>query len=194
MSDPAGPNQDEIARLAEQASGGSASAAERLFPIVYDELRRLAQACLRSERPGHTLQATALVHEAFMKLVGQSAVTVKSKAQFMSLAAQAMRRILVDHARTRNRGKRGGGASAVSLSDAMAEYEHRAIDLEALDDALGQLEKFDPQKVRLVELRFFGGLTMEDAASLLGMSLRSAEREWTTVRAWLRERIKESAL
>jgi RNA polymerase sigma-70 factor, ECF subfamily len=187
-------NQGSVTRLLEAVSEGDRAASEKLFPVVYDELRRLAQAVLSGERRGHTLQATALVHEAYVKLMAQESAGWKSRAEFMGIAAQAMRRILVDHARARNREKRGGGGAPVALSEAMTLYEERAVDLSALDDALTRLAAFDARKARLVELRFFGGLSMEDAAALLGVPLRTLERDWTTARAWLRKELQGAGL
>lgn len=187
--------KSDVTMLLEAVGSGSPQAADRLFPIVYGELRRLAQSILRGERPGHTLQATALVHEAYVKLVGQDSLGIRGRAEFFAVAAQAMRRILVDHARVRNSQKRGGGGAAMSLSDgvdsAIRDYQDRAVDLEALDNALTRLAAMDGRKARLVELRFFGGLTLTDAADMLGLSVRSAEREWSAARAWLRAAMEE---
>jgi RNA polymerase sigma factor (TIGR02999 family) len=163
-------------------------AIDGLAPLVYEQLRSLAEACLRRERPGHTLQPTALVHEAYLKLAGQRTAGWTSRAQFLGVAAQAMRRILVDHARARGRDKRNGGPR-IPLEDAAALAEERAIDLVALDESLDVLATMDPQKARLVELRFFAGLTAPEAAEVLGVSLRTVERDWTMARAWLRARI-----
>lgn len=183
--------KSDVTVLLEAVTRGSTEASERLFPLVYDELRRLAQSMLAGERPGHTLQATALVHEAYMKLVGQRSVGWRGRADFMAVAAQAMRRILVDHARGRNREKRGGGAGRMSLDDAAAVYQERAMDLVALDEALTRLAAMDERKARLVELRFFGGMTMDEAAAMLEIPLRTAERDWTAARAWLRAALEE---
>jgi len=184
----------DVTVLLDALARGEAVAADQLFPLVYGELRRLAQSALNGERANHTLQATALVNEAYVKLVGQNSSGWRSRTEFFSVAAQAMRRILVDHARTKKRDKRGGGTPAASLTDSMDLYEQRAIDLSALDDALTRLAKIDPRKARLVELRFFGGMSMDDAANLLDVPLRTAERDWTVARAWLREEIKEAGL
>jgi len=184
----------DVTRILNAIAGGNTADSGTLFTLVYDELRRLAQHALSSERAGHTLQATALVHEAYVKLVAQESAGWRTRADFFAVAAQAMRRILVDHARTKNRIKRGGGVPAVSLNDAAAVYEERAIDLSALDEALVRLAELDPRKARLVELRFFGGMEMVDAAQLLDMPLRTAERDWTAARAWLREELKEAGL
>lgn len=184
----------DVTVLLDALARGETLAADRLFPIVYAELRRMAQSALNGERPNHTLQATALVNEVYVKIVGQNSTAWQTRAGFFAVAAQAMRRILVDHARTKNRDKRGGGRSPVSLDGAMALYEERAIDLSALDDAMTNLARLDPRKARLVELRFFGGMTMEDAAALLEIPLRTAERDWTSARAWLRDELTEAGL
>lgn len=181
--------QGDVTRLLDAAAAGSKTAVGRLLNVVYDELRRLAQGCLDHERPDHTLQATALVHEAYLKLVGQNSLGFRSRAAFFGAAATVMRRILVDHARAKRREKRGGDAVKVTLDDALALAEQRADNLPALDEALTALAALDPRKARLVELRFFAGLSMPDAAEMLGIPLRSAERDWTMARAWLRRRL-----
>jgi RNA polymerase sigma factor (TIGR02999 family) len=169
-----------------RAAGEGVEAADEALPLLYEELRRLAQGFLRRERRDHTLQATALVHEAYLRLVRQRSAGFQNRAEFFSAAAQIMRRVLTDHARGRNRQKRGGGAMRRTLDTAVAELEDRTGDLVALDEALKRLSAVDPRKARLVELRFFAGLTMEEAAGILGVSLRSAERDWTVARDWLR--------
>lgn len=183
--------KSDVTMLLDAATRGSAQASEKLFPLVYAELRRLAESILGGERPGHTLQATALVHEVYMKLVGQRTVGWRSRAEFFLIAAKAMRRILVDHARTRNREKRGGGAPVAPLDEATLLHEERAVDLVALDEALERLAALDARKARLVELRFFGGLSMERVAELTDLPLRTVERDWTTARAWLRAELAE---
>jgi RNA polymerase sigma factor (TIGR02999 family) len=167
---------------------GDREALERLMPLVYQELHRIASRYLRHERPGHTLQSTALVHEAYVKLVDQRRVDWQNRAQFFGLAAQAMRRILVDHARARSREKRGSGAPLVALDAVQpvaAEADVHPADAIALDRALEKLETFDPGQARIVELRFFGGLTVEETADILGTSPSTVKREWTLARAWL---------
>ena len=167
---------------------GDREALERLMPLVYQELHRIASRYLRHERPGHTLQSTALVHEAYVKLVDQRRVDWQNRAQFFGLAAQAMRRILVDHARARSREKRGSGAPLVALDAVQpvaAESNVHPADAIALDRALEKLETFDPGQARIVELRFFGGLTVEETADILGTSPSTVKREWTLARAWL---------
>jgi RNA polymerase sigma factor (TIGR02999 family) len=180
---------DHISTFLEAAAGGNREAVEQLFPIVYDELRRLASSYLNRERAGHTLQTTALVHEAYLKLADQERAGWKTRAQFLGVAAQAMRRILVDHARTKKAAKRGGGAHGIPLDDAVALFQERAVDLVELDEAMERLRAMDEQKARIVELRFFGGLTSEEAAEVLGVSLRTVERDWAMARAWLRDQV-----
>lgn len=189
-----------------RTSGTSSGAATQLFPLVYDELRRLAGAIMRREGAGHTLDPTSLVHEAFLRLTRQRTHGWNGRAEFISVAAQAMRRVLIDHARRKKADKRTPGAiptgdpaqddgagRRVELTDTLAVFEERAIDLVALDDALESLSRLDPRKSRLVELRFFGGLDMPDAAEVLGVPLRTAERDWAMARAWLRARITGGA-
>jgi RNA polymerase sigma factor (TIGR02999 family) len=180
--------------LLDAVSGGDADAAERLFPVVYDELHRIASAYMRLERPDHTLQPTALVHEAYLRLVGSSPASGKyeNEQHFVAAAAVAMRRILVNHARARAAGKRGGGRSILSLDAAVAAFDAGAVDLVALDEALERLAKLDPTQARLVELRFFGGMTVQQCARLLGISERTVQYEWTHARAWLRGQLEES--
>jgi len=163
------------------------------MPVVYGELRRLAQHYLRRERPDHTLQATALVHEAYLRLVDQRAVTWQNRAHFFGVAAQLMRRILVDHARRHHAAKRGGTALKVSLNDVVLAAEERAEDLVALDDALNRLAAMDPRQGRVVELRLFGGLTVEETAEVLRISPATLKREWTTAKAWLSREIRQGS-
>ncbi|MHC4696179.1 MAG: ECF-type sigma factor [Planctomycetota bacterium] len=172
--------------LAETSSEPPAEVAKKLMPLVYDELRALAEEYLRSERRGHTLQPTALVHEAFMRLVDQSRVDWKGRTHFYAVGAEAMRRILIDHARARGRGKRGGEWQRVVLEDAEAAQDLHDIDLAALHDALETLATLSEQQARIVELRFFGGLTVEEVAHVLGVSKRKVEGDWTHAKAWLR--------
>ncbi len=179
----------DVTRLLRAAHGGDEPALERLIPLLYPELRRLAQAMLGSERPGHTLDATALVHEAWIKLAQQHTIGVEHRNEFFAVAATTMRRVLVDHARRRGRDKRGAGVEHETLDAAVAAMERSCGNLLALETALDALNMLDPRKARLVELRFFAGLGMREAAEMLGVSLRQAEREWTTARAFLRGRI-----
>jgi RNA polymerase sigma factor (TIGR02999 family) len=183
-------DKDEITRLLQAAGGDAAGAVNELLPLVYSELRMLAGACLNRESPGGTLGATALVHEAYLRLVRQDTVGFAGRAQFFGAAATVMRRILVDHARARRREKRGGDAVQVTLDEALALFERAVPDLIDLDAALTALAEVDPRKARLVELRFFAGVSMEDAAQMLGVTQRTAERDWRFARAWLRDRLE----
>ncbi len=167
---------------------GDSNAAERLMPLVYEELRRLARRYLQRERPDHTLQATGLVHEAYLRLVDQTDMTWQNRAQFFSVAAQSMRRILVDHARAHQAAKRGGGREKLEFDEALTPSE-QAVDLIALDDALQDLVTFDVRKSRIVELRFFGGLSIEEIGEVLAISPRTIRREWRVAKAWLRREI-----
>ena len=173
-------------------SGGDQAARDELLPLIYGELRRRAAAHLRRERHGHSLQPTALVHEAYLRLVDQQ-VAWKNRAQFFGLASEMMRRILVDHARTRKRGKRDGALTRVELDEAVAIAEQRNVDLVSLDRALQELSKLDPRHARVVELRFFGGLTLEEAAEVLGASPATVKRDWSLARTWLYRRLKGGA-
>ena len=197
MPDPAGASDgDDITALLQRWKAGDREALERLAPRVYAELRRIAARSLASERRDHTLQSTALVHEAFLKLVDQRSVDWQSRAHFFGLAAQLMRRILVDHARRVGRVKRGGDTPTVSL-EAAGEVADAAgspsADVFLLDAALRKLEAFDPTQGRIVELRFFGGLTIEETAGLLGVSAMTIKRDWAVARAWLYRELSGSA-
>ena len=160
-------------------------AVDLLFPRVYDELRAIAGARLRAERAGHTLSATALVHEAYLKLVNQSRVDWKNRAHFFAVAARAMRRILIDYAEARHAGKRGGGAEFVTLGEESASRDSNLDELLAIDQAMTRLAGLDERQARVVELRFFGGMTLEEIAEVLGVSLASVNRDWRTARAFL---------
>jgi RNA polymerase sigma factor (TIGR02999 family) len=179
------PSHNDVSRLLADWRDGDQGALDRLMPLVYDELRRMARRYMRGERENHTLQSSALVNEAYMRLADHMGMDWQNRAHFFGVAAQAMRRVLVDHARTRNVQKRGGGAFKVALDDAIDVAEEKAAELVALDDALRALAAFDERKARVVELRYFGGLTAEEAAEVLGVSLATVEREWRTARAWL---------
>jgi RNA polymerase sigma factor (TIGR02999 family) len=169
---------------------GDQAALDALLPLVYDELRRQARRYMRTQPTGHTLQTTGLVHEAYLRLVGQSSVEWKGRAHFFGVAAKAMRSILVDHARARNAAKRGGSPRALTLDDAAwIAGPQASVDVLALDDALGRLAELDPRKSRLVELRYFGGLGIDEAATVLGVSPTTVKREWMTARAWLRREL-----
>ncbi|MBC7930815.1 MAG: sigma-70 family RNA polymerase sigma factor [Rubrivivax sp.] len=174
----------EVTRLLLDWNGGDRAALDRLIPYVHDELRRLARRYMRRERPGHTLQTTGLINEAYLRLVGQQ-VSWQSRAHFFGIAARLMRQILVDHARTRAYQKRGGDFEQVSLDEA-AQVTGRASDMIALDEALQSLAALDEQQARVVELRFFGGLTIEEAAEVLGVGHATVERDWNVARAFLR--------
>jgi RNA polymerase sigma factor (TIGR02999 family) len=173
---------------------GDTGALERLVPLVYAELRKVAGAQLRRERAGHSLQATALVHEVYLRLVNVNRMTLESRAHFMAVAARLMRQILVDRARRRLTGKRGGGATMVSLDGLCAAVNPVGptnIDVLALDEALGELASFDAQQYRIVEMRFFAGLTIDEAAHALGISTATVEREWTVAKAWLYQQLSD---
>ncbi len=187
-----GPPGDITILLAELRAGDR-SAESKLMPLVYYELRRLARRFMRAERPGHTLQPTALVHEAYLRLAGQREITWQNRAHFFGVAAQLMRRILVDHARARQAEKRGGHEQRVSLDEALEYTEGKAGDLVALDGALDRLAERDPRQGRVVELRFFAGLTEKEAAEVLGISVRTVKRDWHVARAWLYKEIKKGA-
>ena len=176
----------EVTRLLQDSSVGNREALDKLLPLVYNELRRLAHVYLTKERPDHTLQTTALVHEAYMKLIDQRSVNWENRAQFFAISAQAMRRILLDNARKRISAKRGSGGQKIPL-DEVADLAAEAADesLIALDAALKQFEQVDPEQSRIVELRYFAGLTIEETAELLHISPSSVQREWTSARAWL---------
>ena len=180
----------DATRVLVSARQGDQEAAEELLPLVYQELRGLAGRYLRGQRPGHTLQPTALVHEAYLRLIRQKDAGPADRSHFVGLAARAMRSILVDHARARMTAKRGGGQQRVPLDDAVSLFESRSADLLTVDEALKQLAEFDERQSRIVELRFFGGLTTDEAADVLGTSTRTVEREWRMARAWLRRQVQ----
>lgn len=175
----------ELTQLLVDYSNGKREALDVLTPMVYKELRNLAARYLRRERSDHTLQSTALVHEAYLRLIDQNQVQWQNRAHFFGVAAQMIRRILVDHARTRHAQKRGGNAQKLSLDEAIGLPEQRDLDIIALDDALKQLAELDPQQSKVIELRFFGGLSIEETAEAIGISPATVKREWVTARAWL---------
>lgn len=179
------PSPQEVTQLLADWGKGDHSALDKLFPLVHSELRRIAQRQMSQERPGHTLQATALVNEAYLKLAGQQGFDWQNRAHFFAVCAQVMRHILIDHARAHARDKRGGGAIQVSLNEALVVAEDQAAHLMALDEALRVLERLDPQKGKIVELRYFGGLSIEEAAEVLNVSPRTVRREWQRAKAWL---------
>ena len=175
----------DITQLLIDAREGDSRATNELLPLVYDRLRALAQELMEQERAGHTLQATALVHEAYLKLVDQQRARWQDRAHFFAVAAQAIRRILVDYARGHGRAKRGGGRAKVMLNEELAASYDEVIDVVALDEALAQLAASHPQHARITEMRFFAGLTIEESAAVLGMSTRTVDRHWRYARAWL---------
>jgi RNA polymerase sigma factor (TIGR02999 family) len=182
----------EVTRLLLAWRDGDASALDRLIPLVYDQLHALAQRHLRGERADHTLQTTALIHEAYLRLVGTD-VAWKGRAHFLAVAAQTMRRILVDHARARGRDKRGGGAVRVGLDDMQLASPQAGAQLVALDDALERLDGVDPRKVKVVELHYFGGLTYAETAEALGISAATVDRELRLAKAWLYRELSAGA-
>ena len=184
------PPPNEITPLLLRWSHGDSAALAQLLPVVYQELRQLAQGYLRREREGHSLQPTALIHEAYLRLIKQDFPEWQSRRHFFGVAAQLMRQILVEHARSRAAGKRGGGGQNFSLDDALTFSDERAAELVALDDALVALAKFDERKVRIIELRYFGGLSLEETADALGLSVTTIGHEQRLARAWLRREME----
>jgi RNA polymerase sigma factor (TIGR02999 family) len=181
-----------ITQLLVEWSNGDQNALDQLTPMVYDEMRRMARTYLRSERADHTLQATALVHEAYLRLIDQHSVSWQNRAHFFGIASQMMRRILVNHALAKAAEKRGGEVQKLSLDEAVSFANQREIDLIALDEALKELELLDPQQTRIVELRFFGGLSIEDTAEALRVSPATVKRDWSTAKLWLRRQLSKS--
>jgi len=174
---------------------GDREALESLMPLVYDELRRLAHHYLQRERSDHTLQSTALVHEAYLRLAGPSAPQWQNRAHFFGIAARVMRQILVEYARAHSAAKRGGASACkVTLDEALEIQQKTDVDVIALDGALDRLSEMDPQQSRIVELRFFTGLTIEDTSEVMGISPATVKRDWTSARAWLHREIARSAL
>ena len=185
--------EPEVTNLLIEWRNGNQDAFERLFPLVYDELRKIAKRYMSRESSGHTLQTEALVNEAYLRLVRQQGVDWKNRAHFFAISAQIMRHLLVDHARSHNYAKRGGGAIQISLNEGLAVSKEKSIDLLALDEALSRLEKMDERKNRIVELRYFAGLSSEETAEVLGISEITVKREWLKAKAWLfREITSES--
>jgi RNA polymerase sigma factor (TIGR02999 family) len=185
------PSSNDLTQLLLDLRDGNKEALDKLMPVVYGELRRLARGYLQNERRDHSLQATALVNEAYLRLIGNRQMNWQSRAHFFGVAAQQMRRILVDHARTHKAAKRGGSACKVSLSQARNAAAQPAFEVVALDVALDELAQLDPQQSRLVELRFFGGLSIEETAEVLNLSPATVKRHWATARAWLYQRVSE---
>ncbi|HEU0175525.1 MAG TPA: sigma-70 family RNA polymerase sigma factor [Blastocatellia bacterium] len=183
------PELHEITQLLLAWSEGDREALDRLFPLVYAELRRLARSYMRKERAGHSLQTTALIHEAYLRLIDAAQVEWQNRAHFFGVAARAMRQILVAMARERGCQKRGGGARQVSLDEAVMIDKGTDEDLVALDEALGALAQFDARKAQVVEMRFFGGLTEDEIAAALGVSTETVRRDWRLARSWLRRKL-----
>jgi RNA polymerase sigma factor (TIGR02999 family) len=183
----------DVTRLLRVWRAGDPAALDALVPQVYKELQRLAHFQLRSERPNHTLQSTALVHEAYARLVGQDGLEFQNRAHFFAIAAQLMRQILVDYARRHRAEKRGGGVCLLTLDDAMALPQRKDLDVVALDDALNELAKIDERQSRVVELRFFAGLSLEETASALEIGPATVQRDWTMARAWLHRELSRRA-
>lgn len=186
------PSADDITGLLVAWGGGDRAALDRLMPLVYQELRRLAHRQMRRERGGDTLQTTALVNEAYLRLVDYERVKARDRSHFLGIAAQAMRRILIERARSRRSNKRGSNPQRLSLEEVADVADERAADLLALDEALQTLSNIDPRKAQLVELRYFGGLTIEEAANVLGVSTPTVERDWRTARIWLHREISRT--
>lgn len=183
------PSKRQITKWLVACKAGDPEALESLLPLVYDELHRQAVRFFSRERPGHTLQPTALVNEVYLRLVNQHEVNWQNRAQFFGIAAQMMRRILVSHARGRRAAKRGGGGHRITLDEGLMLASERDVNLLALDEALTKLQTIDAQKSRMVELRFFSGLSVEETAELMGVSPRTIDRQWQTARAWLHREI-----
>jgi RNA polymerase sigma factor (TIGR02999 family) len=190
MSSQPSPSSSTISQLLDSVRKGDADAAFTLMPLLYNELHRLAMHYMRSERPGHTLQATALVNEAYLKLIDQRAANWESRSHFIAVAAQVMRNVLIDHARGRQRVKRGGLQQKVPLEDVVLISEEQTDDLIALDTAMKRLEEIDARQSRIVELRYFGGLTVEQTAEVLGISPKTVKRDWAVARAWLHRELR----
>lgn len=181
----------EITKLLADWSGGDREALDQLMPMVYEELRRLAHRYMAHERDGHTLQTTALVNEAYLRLVNERGMTWQNRTHFFAVAAQIMRFVLVDYARGHVRAKRGGGAQQVSLNEALVVSEDRATDLLILDEALTRLAAFDKRKSQIAEMRFFAGLTVEETAEVLSVSVETVMRDWRLAKAWLHRELSK---
>ena len=182
---------NDVTQLLVRWRAGDQSALNDLLPLVYTELRRLAHAYLRKERPGHTLQSAALVHEAYLRLEKRGEVRFENRSHFLAICAQLMRQILVDYARTRATAKRDGGFK-LTLDDIVVPAKSRDVNLVALDDALNELGRLDPQQGKIVEMRFFGGLSIEETAQVLGISPATVKRDWATARVWLHQEMNKS--
>ena len=186
------PGTDQVTELLVEWSNGDKAALDKLMPLIHEELRRLAHRYMRRERGGHTLQTTALVNEAYVRLVNRKRVHWENRAHFFAIAAELMRTILVDHARSHGYAKRGGGARKITLDELAIVSQERAAEVVALDDALKELAELDLQQSRIVELKFFGGLTIEETAKVLHLSPATIKREWSTAKAWLYQEINKS--
>ncbi len=184
------PEESDITRLLDRMRDGDAAASEAIVPLLYEELRAVAARCLKSERRGHTLQPTALIHEAYLKLVNQKDADYRSRGHFMAVAAMVMRRILVNHAEKRAAAKRGGGAARVPLSDGVGATDEEELNLVALDEAMDKLARLDSRKAAIVEQRFFAGMEMSQIAENLGVSLSTVKRDWEYSRTWLMREIE----
>jgi len=187
-----GAPSSQITRLLTRWSGGDANAREQLIPLVYNELRRLARSFFARQRFDHTLQSTALVHEAYMRLIGHSAVHFENRAHFFAVAAQLMRRIVVDHVRKHSAAKRGGNHITLVLDEAIATPAKSEVDIEALDDALSNLAKLNPRQSSIVEMRFFAGMSIDETAKVLDISPATVKREWASARGWLYREMRAS--
>jgi RNA polymerase sigma-70 factor (ECF subfamily) len=184
------PEKSGLTLLLNRMQKGDREAAEHAAQLVYGELHRIAAGQMRREKPGHTLQATALINEAYMRLAGGGSLEIQNRGHFFALASQQMRRILVDHARSSHAQRRGGGAAKVDLEVVQVAAEDRSVDVLALDDALKELERLEPRAARVVELRYFGGYTDKEVVEALGVSLATVRRDWEFARSWLFDRIK----
>jgi RNA polymerase sigma factor (TIGR02999 family) len=185
--------QSQLTNLLDDWKQGDPSALEKLTPLIYDELRRIAHRYARHERNGHTLQTTALINEAYVRLAGNESPDWQNRQHFFAVTAQVMRHILIDHARRRRALKHGGDGQQVSLSEAEAMTNERAAELIALDEALAELAAFDPRKSEVVQLRYFGGLSLEETAEALGVSLMTVRRDWRAAKAWLYKKMTSDA-
>ena len=180
---------DGMSELVQRSAAGDAGATDELFSALYGEMRKLAAQALRSERPAHTLQPTALVHEAYLRLCSNRMLEANDRAHFLAIAARVMRHVLVDHARSRNAAKRGAGTLVVAIDEALLVAARQDVDLVRVGDAMARLERDDPTLARIVDLRYFGGFTVEEVAEELGLSRATVEREWTAARVWLRKEV-----
>jgi RNA polymerase sigma factor (TIGR02999 family) len=186
MEDTQGASQQSVTQLLIAWGDGDRAALDQLMPLVYEELRRLAHGYIKRERPNHTLQTSGLVNEAYLRLVDQSQLKLKDRVHFFGIAARLMRQILVDYARKRKYAKRGGDAQRIPFEETLIVSDERAAEIVSLDDALKQLSEIDPRQGQVVELRFFGGLSIEEAAEVLNVSPGTVMRDWTMAKAWLR--------